>query len=95
MRRASHACVLRVRKRVRRRNDRAGGREYSDVRANGGRRSCNEIQPHWIHGAVSGAERPNLLKFLVRASPNRRQRRRREKIRDWLRMSSLWVVTPD
>ena len=39
-------------------------REFSDVRANGGRISCNEIQPHWIHGAVSGVERPSLLKFL-------------------------------
>ena len=66
MRHASRACVLRVRKRVRRRNDRAGEREFSDVRANGGRSSCNEIQPHWIYGAVSGVERPRLLKFLDR-----------------------------
>ena len=58
MRHASRACVLRVRKRVRWRNDRAGEREFSDVRANGGRSSCNVIQPHWIHGAVSGVERP-------------------------------------
>ena len=63
MRRASRACVLRVRKRVRRTNYRAGEREFSDVRANGGKSSCNEIQPHWIHGAVSGVERPILLKF--------------------------------
>ena len=39
MRRTSRACVLRVRKRVRRRNDRAGEREFSDVRANSGRSS--------------------------------------------------------
>ena len=39
-------------------------REFSDVRANGGRTSCNEIQPHWIHGAVSDVELPSLLKFL-------------------------------
>ena len=38
-------------------------REFSDVRANGGRSSCNEIQSHWIHGAVSGVERPSLLNF--------------------------------
>ena len=40
-------------------------RELSNVRANGGRSSCNEIQPHWIHGAVSGVERFSLLKFLI------------------------------
>ena len=51
----------RTNERVRRRNDRAGEREFSDVRANGGRSSCNEIQPHWIHGTVSGVERPSLL----------------------------------
>ena len=39
-------------------------KEFSDVRANGGRSSCNEIQPHWIHGVVSGVERPSFLKFL-------------------------------
>ena len=39
-------------------------RERENVRANGGRSSCNEIQPHWIHGVVSGVERPSLLKFL-------------------------------
>ena len=49
---------------MRRRNDRAGDREFSDVRANDGRSCCNEILPHWIHGAVSGVERPSLLKFL-------------------------------
>ena len=65
MRRVFRACVLRVKKRVRRRNDRAGERKFSDVRANGGRSSCNEIQPHWIHGAASGVERPSLLTFLV------------------------------
>ena len=41
-------------------------REFSDVRANDERSYCNEIQPHWMHGAVSGVERPSLLKFLVR-----------------------------
>ena len=49
---------------MRRRNDRGGERESRDVRANDGKSSCNEIQPHWIHGAVSGVERPSLLKFL-------------------------------
>ena len=41
-------------------------REFSDVRANGGRSSCNEIQPYWIYGAVSGVERPSLLNLFVR-----------------------------
>ena len=41
-------------------------REFSDVRANGGRSSCNDIQPHWIHGAVSDVEGPSLLKFLLK-----------------------------
>ena len=31
----------------------------------GERWSCNEILLHWIHGAVSGVERPSLLKFLI------------------------------
>ena len=65
--------MLRVRKRVRRRNDRAGEREFNDVRANGGGSSCNEIQPHWIHGAVSGVERPSLLKFLAPPGTKRGQ----------------------
>ena len=39
-------------------------REFNDVKANGGRSSCNEIQPHWIHDVLSGIERLNLLKLL-------------------------------